>query len=48
MVRPFPIATGMSTLPSGGIRPLADVSPFQIIGGRVSINSPSDNVNVIS
>lgn len=38
---------GNSTFPSGGIRPLADVSPFHIIGGHVSINSPSDNVNVI-
>jgi hypothetical protein len=38
---------GKSTFPSGGIRPLADVSPFQIIGGHVSINSPSNNVNVI-
>jgi hypothetical protein len=38
---------GKSSFPSGGIRPLADVSPFQIIGGHVSINSPSNNVNVI-
>jgi hypothetical protein len=41
------VRLGNSTFPSGGIRPLADVSPFQIIGGHVSINSPSDNVNVI-
>lgn len=38
---------GKSTFPSGGIRPLADVDPFQIIGGHVSINSPNPNVNVI-
>jgi hypothetical protein len=38
---------GKSSFPSGGIRPLADVSPFQIIGGHVSLNSPSNNVNVI-
>ena len=41
------VRLGNSTFPSGGLRPLADVSPFQIIGGHVSINSPSDNVNVI-
>ena len=41
------VRLGNSTFPSGGIRPLAEVSPFQIIGGHVSINSPSDNVNVI-
>jgi hypothetical protein len=41
------VRLGNSTFPSGGIRPLADVSPFQIIGGHVSINSPNDNVNLI-
>jgi hypothetical protein len=41
------VKLGNSTFPSAGIRPLADVSPFQIIGGHVSLNSPSPNVNVI-
>ena len=41
------IGLGKSTFPSGGIRPLADVTPFQIIGGHVSINSPNPNVNII-
>jgi hypothetical protein len=41
------IRLGKSTFPSGGIRPLADVTPFQIIGGHVSINSPNPNVNII-
>jgi hypothetical protein len=41
------LETGKSTFPNGGIRPLTDVNPFQIIGGHVSINSPSPNVNVI-
>ena len=38
---------GKSIFPSGGIRPLADVAPFRIIGGHVSLNSPSPNVYVI-
>ena len=38
---------GKSTFPSAGIRPLADVAPFRIIGGHVSLNSPSPNVYVI-
>ncbi|HMH10176.1 MAG TPA: hypothetical protein VK553_05665, partial [Candidatus Nitrosopolaris rasttigaisensis] len=41
------VRLGKSTFPSAGIRPLADVSPFQIIGGHVSLNSPSPNVYVI-
>jgi hypothetical protein len=41
------VQLGKSTFPSGGIRPLADVNPFQIIGGHVSINSPNPNVNII-
>ena len=41
------VRLGKSIFPSGGIRPLADVNPFQIIGGHVSLNSPSPNVYVI-
>ncbi len=41
------VKLGKSTFPSAGIRPLGDVSPFQIIGGHVSLNSPSPNVYVI-
>jgi hypothetical protein len=40
------VRLGKSTFPSAEIRPLADVSPFQIIGGHVSLNSPSPNVYV--
>jgi len=41
------VKLGKSIFPSGGIRPLADVAPFRIIGGHVSLNSPSANVYVI-
>ena len=41
------VRLGKSIFPSGGIRPLADVAPFRIIGGHVSLNSPSSNVYVI-
>jgi hypothetical protein len=41
------VQLGKSIFPSVGIRPLADVNPFQIIGGHVSINSPNPNVNII-
>jgi hypothetical protein len=41
------VRLGKSTFPSAGIRPLADVAPFRIIGGHVSLNSPNPNVFVI-
>jgi hypothetical protein len=42
------ISLGKSVFAAGGIRPLADVFPFHVIGGHISLNSVSGNtVNLI-
>ena len=42
------IRLGKSVFAAGGIRPLADVFPFHVIGGHISLNSVSGNtVNLI-
>ncbi len=39
---------GKSSFSSNGLRLLADVAPFRIVGGHVSVNLPSNDIKVIA
>ena len=38
---------GKSSFSSNGLRPLADVAPFRIVGGHVSVNLPNNDIKLV-
>ena len=39
---------GKSSFSSNGLRPLADVAPFRIVGGHVSVNLPNNDIKLVA